>query len=356
MTRSWRWWPAVFGVTAIVVVLGQPRAGDAWDWRDAPLNLRLGLAFDRESSTFTDIVGLSASGAYPYGSSVNPANDDFLRVPPNEFTVAGTGTGFYIPFASGASVTAAAGSVSGRLPRAGTVTLTYSATQSQDARTSQGDRLKLESQDITIGYSHRVMESLALGGEFKITDTSIKLGSAFMDFPLHTTTDSLAYDARAGVLYSPAKQWLLALMGGGGWSYGHTKGAVEIPEVFGGPAPISFHTFTRSVNLRAGLGWRPSDKFGTYVDWEYLRLWTDEDSVSVGRTFAGIEYLPIVPLALRVGASVDTAGKTNVSTGIGFYGLKHVAFEVAYVYNPFPEVRREFGPAQLFSASLVIVF
>ncbi len=348
--------PLILAGSIVAAAFWQPTPCQAWYWRDAPIDLRIGLAFDRQASTFTDVVGLSASGAYPYGSSVNPASDDLVRTPPNDFTLAGTGTLFYIPFARGASVTAEAASVSGRLPGAGTVTASYSRTESHDARSAQGDTYELDSHDVTIGYSHLVLPWLALGGEFKITDSVLKFGSSALGFPVDTTTESLGYDARAGVVFAPQKNWLIGLMGGAGWSYARTEGAVLIPDAFGGPIPVRFDTFTRSVNIRAGAGWRPSETFGAYVDWQYLRLWTDEDSVTVGRSFAGIEYLPIEALALRVGGSIDTAGKTNVSAGIGFYGLKHALFEFAYVYNAFPELRREFGGAHLLSASIVLYY
>ena len=346
----------LFALVGFLAVIAAHRPANAWDWRGAPVDFRIALAFDRAWSTYTDVVGLSASAAYPYGSSVNPANDDFIRVAPNDFAVAGTATGFFIPFSGGALIAAQAGSVSGRIPGAGTLTATYSHTQSYDARSAQGDTFTLRSQDVTVGYSQAVTQWLALGGEFRITDSNLRFGSSIMDFPLDTETGSTAYDFRVGGLMAIGKHWLVALMAGAGWSYGHTRGSLEIPEDFGGPAPVGFHTLTRSVNLRAGAGWRPSDRFGAYVDWEFLHLWTDDDSLSVGRGFAGIEYQPIPALALRLGGSVDTAAKTNVSVGVGFYGLKHVQIELAYVYNAFPEVSREFGRAHLVSVSIAIYY
>ena len=41
---------------------------------------------------------------------------------------------------------------------------------------------------------------------------------------------------------------------------------------------------------------------------------------------------------------------------MGIYVFKHVQVELAYAYNAFPEVRREFGGAQFFSASLTVIF
>jgi hypothetical protein len=45
-----------------------------------------------------------------------------------------------------------------------------------------------------------------------------------------------------------------------------------------------------------------------------------------------------------------------VSTGVGFYPTKYFQAELAYVYNAFPEVRKEFGRAHLISLSLAFVF
>lgn len=327
---------------------------EAWDWLGAPFDLRLGLALDR-GSTFTDVVGLSASAAYPYGSSVNPANDDVLRDPPNDFKLSVTGTGVYIPFETGASITAGAGSVSFRFQNAGTVTGIYSNSGSHDAQSTQGDNYRLNSQDFTVRYGQLVLPWLALGGEFKTTDSTLSFEPPSQDFPVHTKTSSTGYDVRLGGVVALDKEWLFALTGGPGWSYAKTRGRVAIPDDLGGPEQISFSTFTKTINLRTGVGWRPSDKFGAYLDWEYYRLW-NEQSVSTGRAFAGVEYLPITALALRIGGSVDTVGKTTASAGIGFYALKHVQFELAYVYNAFPEIRREFGVAHLISTSMVVVY
>ena len=72
--------------------------------------------------------------------------------------------------------------------------------------------------------------------------------------------------------------------------------------------------------------------------------------------FGGVEYLPFAAVALRLGGSLDTDRQTTVSGGIGVYALKNFQAEIAYAYNAFPEVRREFGRAHLLSVSLVLVY
>ncbi|HEU5188121.1 MAG TPA: hypothetical protein VFX14_00375, partial [Methylomirabilota bacterium] len=69
-----------------------------------------------------------------------------------------------------------------------------------------------------------------------------------------------------------------------------------------------------------------------------------------------VEYLPVQFLALRAGSSVDTDRQFTASTGLGFYPTKYFQAELAYVYNAFPEVRKEFGRAHLISLSLAVVF
>jgi hypothetical protein len=49
---------------------------------------------------------------------------------------------------------------------------------------------------------------------------------------------------------------------------------VDLPPPPFGPGftRVDFTDNTRSLNIRGGLGWRPSEKFGAYADWQYLRL------------------------------------------------------------------------------------
>ena len=76
----------------------------------------------------------------------------------------------------------------------------------------------------------------------------------------------------------------------------------------------------------------------------------------VGRFYMGTEISPIRPIVLRAGGTVDTQGKMSMSTGVGIYLLKTIQGEIAYSYNAFPEVRREFGAAHLISLSIIGVW
>jgi hypothetical protein len=334
----------------------------ASDLSDEAFGLRIGLALDR-SSTFTDVIALSASTAYPYLSSVNPAAGDFLREPPNEFRFIGTLTGAFVAFNNGSSITAGAASATYRLPSAGTFLASYTRIDSQDVEGHQGDHFTLRSNELRLTYSHLLDTWIALGGSVRLNQSRLSMSSLFSDFPLHTSTESLGVEASIGALATPHKHWLVGIFVARGWTRGETSGFVDFPpEPFGpGLTPIDFSDNTRSLNIRGGVGWRPSEKFSAYADWQYLHLrnvrsGSSDDNAEVGRMFAGAEYLPLQILALRVGGSVDTDRQFTVSTGVGFYPTKYFQVELAYVYNAFPEVRKEFGRAHLISLSLALVF
>jgi opacity protein-like surface antigen len=348
--------------TIALVALATVGPSPAGDLGDEAVGLRIGLALDR-ASTFTDVVGLSASTAYPYLSSVNPAAGDFLREPPNEFRVIGTLTGAYVAFNNGSSFIAGAASATYRVPAAGTILASYTRIDSQDVESHQGDHFTLRSNELRLTYSHLLDTWISVGGSVRLIQSRLGLSSLFSDFPLHTDTESLGVEGSLGVLVAPHRHWLIGLFVALGWSRGETTGFVDLPpEPFGpGLTSIDFTDNTRSLNIRGGVGWRPSEKFSAYADWQYLRftnvrIGSSDDSADVGRMFAGVEYLPFQVLALRLGGTADTDRQFTLSTGVGFYPTKYFQAELAYVYNAFPEIRKEFGRAHLISLSLALVF
>jgi opacity protein-like surface antigen len=349
------------GVTTLLTV-ATVEFSAAGDLSDEAFGLRLGLALDR-ASTFTDVVGLSASTSYPYLSSVNPAAGDFLREPPNQFRIVGTLTGAYVAFNNGSSLLAGAASATYRLPTAGTILASYTRIDSQDVESHQGDHFTLRSNELRLSYSHLLDKWISVGGSVRLTESRLGMSTLFSDFPVHTDTESLGVEGSVGVLVAPHRHWLIGVFAALGWSRGETTGFADLPPPPFGPGlmPIDFSDNTRSLNIRGGLGWRPSEKFSAYADWQYLRLTNDrngssDDSADVGRMYAGVEYLPIQILALRLGGSADTDRQFTVSGGVGFYPTKYFQAELAYVYNAFPEIRKEFGRAHLISLSLALVF
>lgn len=344
------------------LLLGLVSNTNAEDLGQQPLAIRLGLALDRASS-FSDVVGIGAQTAYPYGSSSNPAAGDFLREPPQAFTWTGTVTSVLVSFGGGASATAAAGTASYRFPAGGTLIVGYSRSDSHDGLTHQGDHITLRADEVRASYSHLLAPGISLGGGMIVRPNTLKFRSTDFDFPLQTETDSLELDGSLGILFAPGPQWLVGASGAIGWTRSETTGKLLLPEDPFGPGPlrIAFTENLRSAIARVGVGWRPVEQIGVYVDGQYLQFTNDHlgqprSRVEVGRLFAGVEGLPVPALALRVGMSADTFGQTGISTGFGFYGIKNVQIEFAYVYNAFPEIRKEFGRAHLLTLGVVAIF
>ena len=346
----------------VSVLVGPAQWASGGDLSDEPFGLRLGLALDR-GSAFSDVVAIGAQTAYPYLSSVNPGAADFLREPPANFTILGSGTGALVAFEGGPTITGGALTLSGRLPTAGTILLGYSRIDSHDAVSHQRDGYVLRSNEIRLSYGHRVMPEVSLGAMVRLSESTLSFTSTEADFPLRTQTDTLGVEGSIGVLAQPAEHWLVGLVVATGWQRSRTKGSIDFPPPPFAPGlvPIVFSDNSRSLNVRVGGAWRPSEKVGVYADGQYLRLENDRDNVpgetaEVGRGWIGVEYMPIRMLALRVGGSVDTERQLTAGAGIGFYPSKYFQLDAAYSYNALPELRKEFGRAHLFSVSMTSAF
>ena len=320
---------------------------EGWDWLGAPFDLRLGLALDRNSA-FTDVVGLSASAAYPYGSSVNLANSDFLRAPPNEFKIAVTGTGIYVPFETSTYTTAGAGSVSFRFDDAGTAMGIYSNSGSHDAHSTQGDNYRLNSQDFTIRYGQLAMPRLALGGEFKVTESSLTFEpGGFQEFPVHTKTNATGYDSRVGALVAHGRSGMVLC------GHGRTRGRSHRSRRPGEDQLQYLHPVDQLADGRglASLGEvQRVSRLGVLPAME-RRGFRLRGARVRGRRVHALARARLARRRIR-----RQVGKTTASAGIGFYGVKHLLFELAYVYNAFSEIRQEFGVAHLVSSSIVIFY
>jgi hypothetical protein len=208
-----------------------------------------------------------------------------------------------------------------------------------------------------------VTPAVVLGGRLDFSQTVLRTTSQIDDIPLKTKTESLGIEFAAGLLVSLTDHWLLGLVGGAGWSRASNRSTLELPPppfAFG-PETFTFHDNTRSLNFRGGIGWRPSTSLGAYADVQYLRVLhvsdsTGDDAADIVRFRAGVEWLPRPFIALRLGGAADTDRQFSPSVGVGLYPTKLLQIELAYAYNAFPEVRREFDRAHLVTGSLALVF
>ncbi len=349
--RSKEQTPFVWRIIIALIVSGFPnepaRGGDL---SNEPVSTRIVLAKQR-ILVFTDANARQASAALPMASSTNPAADDF-RIPPVDYNGFGLGLTSDVFFNNGVSVTGLAAIGAMRLPEAGTITAAYVRLDSHEGNSRQGDQYALRSNELFLGYAHRVAEFLAIGGEVQISDSTLDINNISMGVPSATETESLGAGFNLGAQMALSETFMVGLHGGVKWDRADTVGSAFIP----GPVPVDISDTIQTSEVRAGLGWRPVREVGLYSDWQYLHMDSDLGTTEVGRWYLGGEVLPTPQLALRAGAVLDTQPQLGIAAGVGYYGIQGVPIELAYAYNTFPEVRREFGRAHLISFSVVFLF
>ncbi len=339
----------IVGGLAVAVAAGGAYGGDM---RHEPIGARITLAKDR-ILVFTDTNARQASVAYPLASSTNPAADDFVRTPPADYDGYGLLINSDLFFNNGTSLGGFAAVGSARLDGAGTLTAAYVRLDSHDGTSRQGDKYTLRSNELFIGYSRRLREFLSVGFEVQFTDSTLKIDDMFAGvFPRHTDSSTFGVGFDVGVLVALHETVTVGLHGGVKWDRTDTDGRVLAP----GPVPIDLNDTTEISEIRCGIGWRPTQRLGFYADGQFVHLEDDLGNTDIGRFYVGAEILPNKQWALRVGGVFDTQPQAGVSVGVGYYGIQGLTVELAYTYNTFPEVRHEFGRANLVSASVVLLF
>lgn len=342
------------------LVMGAVLAGSAvclaGDMGDKPLGPRISITKDR-ILVFTDTIARQASVAYPTAASTNPAADDFLREPPVDYEAYGLFITSEVLFEDSGYTTGYGGIGSVRLTDAGAITVAVVRLDSHAGKTNQDDFVDLRSNEVFVGYSHRLSDTLSLGGELHFTDSTLELDT-FAGFPVSTRSDTFGVGFDLGVMAALSETITVGLHGGMKWDRSETRGVAMLPPPPGGPGPlpVDFEDTALITDLRAGIGWRPVEHFGLYADGHWVHYNDDSATIDIGRVYLGTELYVSEDIALRLGTAADTEPQIGVSAGIGYYGFDNVPIEFAYTYNTFPEVRREFGRAHLFSLSIVVLF
>jgi hypothetical protein len=339
-----------------MLTLGGSVVCSGGDLSDQPVGPRISLAKDR-ILVFTDTIARQASVAYPTAASANPAADDFLRRPPVDYDGYGLFITSEVLFEDSGYTTGYAGIGAVRLPEAGAITVAVVRLDSHGGVTNQDDHIDIRSNEVFLGYSHRLSETLSLGGEIHLTDSTLEIES-FPGFPLETASDTLGVGFDLGVMAAISETVTVGLHGGMKWDRSETDGVATLPGPPDGPGPLPVDITDTALitDLRAGVGWRPVEHWGLYADGQWVHYGDDSATIDIGRVYVGSELFLSKNLALRVGTVVDTQPQIGVSAGLGYYGIARMPIELGYAYNTFPEVRKEFGRAHLFSLSFVLLF
>ena len=114
---------------------------------------------------------------------------------------------------------------------------------------------------------------------------------------------------------------------------------------------------TRQFLARPGVTWEYMDESTIYLDYQFATFWNNEGTLNTHRVFAGIEHKLFEGLFARGGTTVDMCQQAYAWTGgVGFYPTSWVSLDLAYQYDMFPELAREFGRGQTLNVSLSFTF
>ncbi|GEM_PF-6937679 len=320
------------------------------DVTDNPYLLRLGLALDR-TRNFPDTTGRQASLAFPLPTSRNPAADDWLQF--GELTVFGSLLNVEAFSESGTLISATAGTANISVPDLGALSITVARTDTLSKETRHDLKNNLESNELFLGYSRRIFDRIALGGEIRLVDAKVReefFTTEVRDVAIRSNTDIFTRELNLGLLAQINEEWYTAFTS----SISFTTSDTELR----GTAPLgSFDDESWLYSIRSGLGYMPSKSLSFFLDGNYLKIDSDLGGIAEIARFAfGSELWVAKTSVLRVGVGIDTDNETTLSIGYGYFGIKSVMINFAYQYNAAPEIRAEFGRFHLLSASLIVPF
>jgi len=343
-------------------------SADAGDFANKPFLFRALLALDR-SSNYASTAGRQASVAFPGESSVNPAANDFARSQrtsrPQYFTL----TSINAVSDSDAWITALAGTLSYSSPGGGTWSPAYAYTDTIDSNNTVGLQNIIRSHEFFLGYSKAISESWSFGAQGRLSSAFFREESFRRDVgfqPIRADTDIWGIDVSVGAMGRTSSRHSLGFVATIGWS----DAEVEVTNLTSlGPLPPGTELdrsdgSARVWSLAGGYGYTPSENFGIFTDLQYVYMSAedklvarfDDRSIDTTRLSVGIEARPSAKIALRVGTTVDTQEAWTVSAGAGIYIFKGIPIDLAYQYNAAPELEKELGQINIFSASLAFAF
>lgn len=334
---------------------------EASDFYDNPYLLRLPLALAR-ASNYAETAGRQASIAYPGGSSVNPAADaakPLSRSSVTATTIQAFGDG-------DAHIGAYIANVGVPLDDKGVVSLAYAYTDTYDGATKAGLDNLLRSDELFLGFAHRLTPSTPIGVQFRYVNSTIHDETiVFAGLPIATRSkaDMQSGDLSVGVQTAIADDLRLGAIAGFGYGEGTIRVTnltpIPIPPPFG-PIPSGtrltrFDDSVRTYVAGVGAAYLPSASSIVLADLTYVAVDSNEGGgANLTRLALGGETRLNDAWALRAGWSYDSADQATYSVGLGARLAQGLRLDVAYQYNATPEIEPEFGKMNIVSASLAL--
>ena len=333
-------------------------SAEAASWAGRPLeeyefSLRFPAAITR-FAPYGDVAALGgAQAASEYSSSNNPASAawphperKYAKSFSPQFTTVRFAESLDL-FVTAQAVAIDAGGWGSFLPAAAQI-------RSNRAEDSSGLGFRFDAEVYQFQWARRVGEKTTLGANFNATYSNIRYYDRALGEVVRSRSD--AYDIRLGLV----REFLPRLRVGAVVDYGWSPAWTDT-------LGFDFSTFrfkklrtrdtTHQVLWRLGLTWEYADGSDLYLDYSGGTFSNDDGTLLVHRFSLGIEQQLIKDILFgRVGVTLDTRGEVSLTAGLGVTLGTRASLDLAYQHNSFPEIRKEFGQAQSFVASVGLGF
>ncbi len=350
LSRRGQGWRAAAGLVGLTLALvAGAVSGRADSLGEADFSLRFPAAISRFAS-YADVAAAGgAQAASAWSSSGNPASAawphperKFDRSFSPQFTLLAfrEGTELYVPTEALTVDTPTAGSW---LPAAAQILSNHEADR-------DGLGFRFDAALFQLQWAQQLAADWAFGANFNVTSSELRFDQVGA---VMVRSRGESYDFRLGSVHRLSEQLRVGLV----VDYGFAPSRTDAP----GPAPeeglVRLEDTTQQALVRPGLVWSYDLQCDLYADYQAGVFWNDTGHLWVHRFAVGIDHLLIKDILYgRLGTLLDTDGNVAGTGGFGVSLSERISLDLAYQYNMFPEIRREFGAAQTFTVSMGIGF
>ncbi len=337
-------------VAAILGLL--PAAVLAGDY-SGDFSLRLAPAFVR----FTEVSSIGgATVANRWSSAINPASADWNHLPGNGLVI----TPYYslVMFDSTTRLHIIGESFTWDMGEWGTIQPTVSQIRSNHEPNNQGMEFGYSVDTAQVQWAKR-FDKLALGIDVNVARAEVVQRGTVAGRQIYADGNAESYRLRLGGLYAPCDKWLLGLI----VEYGAqpyrslTVVTVPLPNPYPPMVINTRDTGTQQQFLaRPGVSYEYAENSSVYADYELGIYQNKNGTLHDSRVSLGIDHQLFPFLFVRAGTGVDFLGNASWTAGLSMHFAKWGSFDLGYQYDPLPEIRPEFGRAQVIQATFIVRF
>jgi hypothetical protein len=332
------------------MVLASAMTSLARDLDRFDFSLRFPAAISRFAS-YADVAALgNAQAASEWSSSNNPAsaawphaNQKYANSLAPQFTT--------LRFREGTDLYVFAEAVTLKIADYGVFLPGAAQIRSNHERDSDGLGFQFDANYFQIQWGKLLGKDWAIGANFNVTPSDTQFD---LDGTTIARSRGESYDFRLGAVHQLSRDLRAGLV----FDYGFAPARSDLLVLSAlGLTTLRTEDTTHQVLLRPGITWEYAKGCTLYLDYQAGVFVNNTGTLWVHRFPIGIEHSLIKNiLFLRAGVTIDTRGDVPVTTGIGLSLSERASVDLAYQYNMFPEIRREFGSAHTFVASVGCAF